>query len=67
MGARAAVMLQLRHQTRAYLVPMCNRVDRLRLMTASPQNIDFSEIMADLQESGKYLHLCCCSHPAFII
>ena len=50
IGARAAVKSKLRQQTSAYLVPLCNRVDRLRLMTAFPQNIDFSEVMADLQE-----------------
>ena len=50
VGARAAVKSKLRQQTSAYLVPLCNRVDRLRLMTAFPQNIDFSEVMADLHE-----------------
>ena len=49
LGTRAAVKSLLRQQTSAYLVLLCNRVDKLRVIVPFPQNIDFCDVMTDLQ------------------
>ena len=56
-GARAAVKANLRQQTSALLVPLCNNVDRLRNGVAYPQQLDFTMVEVRITELNQLINL----------